>query len=324
MVARSLSSAVGTQPEWAWELATKIATDETSAQVREAVPHALARLASDRPDEVVALLRSMYAAEAAAGGHESLLRGISDFLVEMWVWRGHRGGRELIDEWIADIRLAPARPRQVFFALRDAVTHGGSSVEHFAVRERAIGVWADLTRAALDAFQDALPLVQGNTADESVKERVASLAALLDGSATEVYFASGAYSDGERQLKPEVRERFYREGAPLIDVLVNVGIPSAAHHMLQTLASFVDFDPRGVLLRIGRLLDAGRAWGYQLEGLAETEFVRLVERYLASHRDLFVRDPEARMVLINATEGFIEAGWPSARRLLYGLDDMFR
>jgi hypothetical protein len=140
----------------------------------------------------------------------------------------------------------------------------------------------------------------------------------------EVYFASGAYRDGERQLKPEVRERFYREGAVLIDVLVTVGVPSAAHHMLQTLATFVDFDPRGVLLRVGKLLEAGRVWGYQLEGLAEGEFVRLVERYLASHRDLFVRDRACRMVLIDATEGFVEAGWPSARRLLYGFDDMFR
>ena len=40
-------------------------------------------------------------------------------------------------------------------------------------------------------------------------------------------------------------------------MLVSVGLPSIAHHVLQTLASFVEFDPRGVLLRIGTLLEAG-------------------------------------------------------------------
>jgi hypothetical protein len=47
-------------------------------------------------------------------------------------------------------------------------------------------------------------------------------------------------------------------------------------------------------------------------------------RYLAAHRVLFLRDQECREVLIRASESFLEAGWPSARRLIYGLDDMFR
>jgi len=52
--------------------------------------------------------------------------------------------------------------------------------------------------------------------------------------------------------------------------------------------------------------------------------VSLVERYLASHRDLVMRDRQCRAILVTSLEGFLDAGWPSARRLLYGLDDMFR
>ena len=121
-----------------------------------------------------------------------------------------------------------------------------------------------------------------------------------------------------------MRERFYREGAPIIQVLTGIGLPSVAHDVPQTLAGFVGLDPRGVLLQLGRLLEAGKSWGYQLESLAEGEFVRLVELYLASHRDLLMRDPQARAVLVASLESFLDAGWPSARRLLYGLDDMFR
>jgi len=35
-------------------------------------------------------------------------------------------------------------------------------------------------------------------------------------------------------------------------------------------------------------------------------------------------DRESRRILVGAIESFVEAGWPSARKLLYGLDDMFR
>ncbi len=198
-----------------------------------------------------------------------------------------------------------------------------------AIRQRAITVWADLTRAASDAFHAAESAIRAG--EEPSPERTAQLsevARLLDASAAELYFGSGAYaeqeSEREEPLPGSVRRRFYREGSRILDVLAPVGLPSIAHHLLQTLAAYVEIDPRGVLLRVGEVLDAGRRWGYQLEGLAEQEFVRLVEVYLASHRDLLLGDRQSRQVLISSLDGFVEAGWPSARRLLYGLDDMFR
>lgn len=329
MVASSLVMAVDTHPEWAWALARRIATEDPSAQVREAVLHTLARFARDRIDDVVDVLRAMYEREEAGTRHPSLLRAVSSLLIELWIWRGNPAGRALVDGWIEDVRSVPDQAREVFFSLRKVVTHGGDSLEDSRVRERATTVWVDLTQAARDAFRELEGLLRsGNALDEQQRETAAALARLLDQSATELYFASGAYAEqhekADQQLKPDVRSRFYREASSLLDVLATVGIPPAAHHVLETLASYTDTDPRGVLLRVGQVLKAGQAWGYQLEGLAEAEFVQLVERYLASHRDLFLRDRESRAVLLAAVQGFVEAGWPSARRLVYGLDDMFR
>jgi hypothetical protein len=107
-------------------------------------------------------------------------------------------------------------------------------------------------------------------------------------------------------------------------VLLRVGVPSAVDHVLETLSTFAEHDPRGVLLRIGQLLETGSAWNYQMKTMAEQEFVSLVERYLAAHRELLLGDRECRAVLVQARERFVDVGWPSARRLLYGLDDMFR
>jgi hypothetical protein len=315
--------------DWTWTLIEKIAAQERSAQVLQALVHSVNRLTSDDPERAAKTVRGMYDREAAGARRESLLRALAQYLIELWIWRGVRQGRALVDEWAAHIERDAALARVVPTALRAPVTHGGDSEADTAVRWRAIGVWADLTRAAGEAFHDFEDRRRGSeTLKDDEEQRLRDVAQLLDASASELYFASGAYAEtgqsNRARLSPNVRERFYREAESVFEVLASVGLPSIAHHVLQTLASYAEFDPRGVLLRLGLVLDAGRTWGYQLESLAESEFVALVERYLASHRDLLARDRAAREVLVHALESFIDAGWPSARRLMYGLDDIFR
>ena len=328
MVARSLGMARQGQPERVWRLIHRTAFDEPSAQVRLALLHPLGGAAAAEPERAIDVVDAMYRAEAAGRQHEALVRGLVDFLVGFWVWQGQPAGRRLVDEWIEDIETYADVARTIFFSLREPVTRGDETLEQLAIRERALGVWADLTKAAGDVFLSRVPAITGGELSGDALDRFQEVAHLLDVSATELFFASGAYAEQQKndqeRLTPAVRERFYREAEPVFDVLVEIGAPAIVHHLLETLATYIEFDARGVLLRIGKLLEAGRPWGYQLESLAETAFVQLVERYLASYRDLFLRDAESRRVLVRAIEGFVAAGWPSARRLLYGLDDMFR
>jgi hypothetical protein len=329
MVAQNLGLARQTDPERVWQLVNDIAERERSAQVLGALLHPLSAFVDERLDDVAAILRRLYDREVSVRRNESLLRALTGFLIELWVWRGHPAGRKLVDEWLEDIRPNASVAHTTFYGLRNLVTHGNDGPNNTAIRQRAIAVWADLSRAAGDAFQAAEPAIRAaEQANPELTAQLSDVARLLDSSATELYFASGAYaeenSEREKPLPVNVRRRFYREASRILDVLAPIGLPSIAHHVLQTLAAYVEIDPRGILLRIGDLLEAGQRWGYQLESLAEQEVVRLVEVYLASHRDLLLRDRESRQVLIRALDGFVEAGWPSARRLLYGLDDMFR
>jgi HEAT repeat protein len=328
MVAQNLGLARESQADRVWNLVMRMA-DDPSAQVRQALLHPLAQFARERIDDVTALVRRFYDEEVADRRHEGLIRATTSFLIDFWIWQGHPSGRKLIDEWIEDIEHNAKVAQTMFFGLRTTITHGGSSADDVAVRQRAIAAWADVTRAARDSFATTEATVRANERIEPERtEQIRDVARLLDMSATELYFGSGAYAeqqgDPHKRLNPATRQRFYGEGSRIIDVLVTAGIPAVAHHVLETLSAYVEFDPRGILLRIGRVLEAGREWGYQLEGLAEKEFVRIVELYLASHRDLLVGDRESRRILLTAVEGFVEAGWPSARKLLYGLDDMFR
>jgi hypothetical protein len=50
----------------------------------------------------------------------------------------------------------------------------------------------------------------------------------------------------------------------------------------------------------------------------------LVERYLAEYRTIFREKAECRHVLIEILDIFVQAGWPSARRLTYRMEEIFR
>jgi hypothetical protein len=111
----------------------------------------------------------------------------------------------------------------------------------------------------------------------------------------------------------EARAALPRGGRPSRQARRNTA-PSISHHLIETLEACVEFDTRGVLLRIARVVELGKAGNYQLESLAQGVVVRLVERYLAEYRSLFQRDAEARKALIGILDAFVAAGWPDARR----------
>jgi hypothetical protein len=329
-VARFLWMAHTARPDRVWNLVEERAADEPTAAVREALVHSLAPLLPADQPRAISVALSMYNAELAReGSRESLLRTLSGFLVDAWVWRGDIAGRQVVDSWIKDIDHRAELGVHALHRLREAVIHGSSEAGHVRIRQRAFAVWSDLTAAARDVLNARLEreLVEGSS-EQQDRETMRQLARLLDTSASEVYFSSGAYAerskDAEDRLSHDLRIRFYKEASVLFEILLKVGIPAVAHHLLETFATYVDDDPRGVFLRVAQVLEAGKSWGYQLESLAESEFVSLVERYLASYRDLFLRDSQLRAALLASTESFVDAGSLAARRLLYGLDDMFR
>jgi hypothetical protein len=329
-VARHLAVLVRGAPERGWARLERMAVEEPNALVSDALLHSLRRVVPLDLERAMRIAREMYEREKVGRARESLLSELAEFLFDGWIWDAHPAGRRLADEWVADMAPPAAVAHGVFHRQSNAVTHGDGHPEHRAVRQRALGLWADLTRAANDQFVAAHQRLQevGQPAADPELDTLRSLGRVLDAVGLQLYFASGAYAErnkgSEDRLAPDVRARFYREAHALFEVMLHVGVPRVVHHVLETLSTYIEHDPRGVLLRIGRLLEAGSAWGYQTETLAEQEFVALVERYLASQRELLLGDRECRAVLVHALERFVEAGWPSARRLLYGLDDMFR
>ena len=86
---------------------------------------------------------------------------------------------------------------------------------------------------------------------------------------------------------------------------------------LETLKASIEFDPRGVLIRSGRLMQAAHDGQYDTDSQALSQHDPA--RYLAEHRELLA-DVECRTSLLRSLELFVMADWPAARapRLPFG------
>ena len=115
-----------------------------------------------------------------------------------------------------------------------------------------------------------------------------------------------------------------RVSGEVIDELAGIGLPHLSHNLLQALEVLVPVDPRGVFLRVARVIRGGRKGGYQYDPMAEAVIIRIVDRYLADHRELFQTNAEVRERLIEVLDTFVNAGSEGAGRLSYGLDGIFR
>ena len=69
---------------------------------------------------------------------------------------------------------------------------------------------------------------------------------------------------------------------------------------------------------------SGQKDGYQFEAMAADLLVNLVERYLAEYRSVLREERGCQAALLEMLDIFVRVGWPSARRLTYRLEEIFR
>jgi hypothetical protein len=335
-VARRLHSLWRTAPDVMWHTVEHLCSAEESRGVLQGlIVGPLDFLAGQDGDRVARLIGQLFERTREGAGARKVRDLCIDILVSLYLWRDHLPSGRIILEIAEDPVVADDAYRTLTH-LRSPLTHGPVSPPdpvQDAIRRRAVDLADRLlgkTIAALDAIQALHADAPFSTWPEPDREHTLSLMRLLDLLGSELYFASGAFelaksmTSNEGNLSPEVRERFYREVGPMLEQLADVGLPSVTHHLLETLETLVSIDPRGVFLKIGRIVRSGAKGGYQYEQLAADLLVKLVERYLAEHRVLLRDDEACRQALLEILDIFVKAGWPSAQRLTYRLDEIFR
>lgn len=337
-VAARLNTLYQTASELMWRIIERICQEESSRGVLQGLLSGVLRhLSGTHPEQVTSLTKEIFDRVRDGPGAKNVRELCVSIFTSLYIWRDHAMCREIVSRIAAEAAANPDEALHVLQHLREPLTYGPvhpSDPNEKAIRRRAFDLLACLLRSANEGLRhiEAVHTVEPfNVWPEAEQKKAQSLVHLIDDIGRQVYFASGAFdskrqgqTDGERPLTPKERERFYHEAGSILNELADVGLPSLAHHLLETLEAFIPLDPCGVFLRIGHVVRGGQKGGYQHESLAADLMVRLVERYLAEYRVLLRENEECRRTLLEVLDIFVQAGWPSAQRLTYRLEEIFR
>lgn len=331
-IARRLHLLRDGAPQEMWRIAGGIRDGEPSTAVRKALVLALPRMAPTDPRRVAEFAEVLHAGAATEENAQALRSSCVGLLTEIHVWKDDApAGAYLRGAVLAEPGIHREETRRLAITLRDPLVHGDDTAGQAALRARAIALCEFAVESSAGEFDRQWERVErkGTAGDETDEDflRLRGAAELLDAVASEVYFASGVFQLRQGKpdpIGPDRRRRLYIETGPLLDRLAEVPVAKVIHHLVETLEGMIDFDPRGVFLRIARVIALGRETRYETETLAINVFVRVVERYLAEYRTLIGSDAEMREALVAMLDTFVDAGWPQARRLTYGLHELFR
>jgi len=338
LIARGLQALYRTAPELMWQLIEQMSGAEASRGVLQGLlSGAIQGLLGTNEQRCAELTKTIFDRVSEGPGAKAVRQFCVGIFATLYIWRGHNLSREIIDKIAANPADHPDEVSNFIPYLRSPVTNGPTSPQdpnQDAVRHRALQLLEHILRSALAGLREIeqrTSQVPSNDWTLQDRNKATSVARIIDQVGSEVYFASGAY-DNIPQKQPyegkslvrQQAERFYREAQPILNVLADAGLPSVTHHLLQTLEFFIPFDPESVFLYIGRVIQAGQQGRYQYEPMAAELIVKLVERYLAEYRTILRENVQCRQIMIEILDVFVRVGWPSAQRLTYRLEEIYR
>lgn len=316
------------EPMWGWlEQLTK---DESMA-VRQAAVNSLGNLGRVYAERAVPLVsRVPDKIDSSVEGADKVLETCVQVLAGLYVWRGNSKAGEIMKKVASGTSVTAMDPGDMLFLLREPLTHGavGETGEAAAIRMRALDLLSIVSKYACRTLTELLTRTAGRKASSEEQKQFEKSFLLANHIASEVFHTSGAFQQDRMGQSPVIKraedERFYHEVGPVLDELAQVGSPSLAYELLETLEMYIPVDPSGVFRRITKVVSAGRKWHFEYEQLAMDLMVRIVERYLAEYRSMLQNDRGLQTGLREVLESFMMAGWPAAQRLSYRLDQIFR
>ena len=328
-IALRLRARYGRDPEWTWTMIERMARDRSPGVHRGLVEGSLSYLTPEDPERVAKIAIEIRQTVADAPNHKKVANACGSILTNIFVWDKSSVASAVIDELADDPVAHLGHVNYLVRRFREILVSGAvesPDPETDAARGRSWSFLLRVTRRAAAEFRRGIErrsAADHFVDDERTEEELRDLAQLLDSVGSNIYFVSGAY-DGSEPLDEQVLRRFYTESGQVIDELADIGLPQLSHHLLETLEVLIPVDPRGVFVRVARVIRGGREGGYQYDRMAERVIVKVVDRYLADYRDLFRTDEELQHRLIEILDTFVDAGSEDARRLSYGLGGIFR
>ncbi|WP_371181109.1 hypothetical protein [Xanthomonas sacchari] len=303
---------------WA-RLSQRTTLESNPTVVSQGVCDVLARVInadSARTEKLALQLCSRF--EGDTKGDIKVREAVAHILTHVWVGYGHAETGAAIKLWIE----APAKYRK---EVRSALTelrqiyvyglHGKEEENATEIRHRAQTLIHDVVARLHTLMTDSAANLSGDPDEETGRHL-----RLVDCACMQLYFAIESLGNEGGNLGS--LETLFLEVKPTLRLIGDVGTPHTIYYLLQLLERFIPCDPGGAFdLIANSLLGGGKRFGYQYEPMGTDLLVRLVGVYLADNKEVF-EDTSRRQALVECLEVFMQAGWPSARRLLYRLPEL--
>lgn len=328
--ARHLTALWFSDRDFMWEQIGRVLENERNGSVLSFFANAdLLRLLHADPERIEEITKRLDAQLDDTGGRKKLRKQVGNFVAVLWVSQGRPWPKTVIQKWLGQIPLRVVELDQVIAALRGAVVHGyeSNTEQDDQIRRRALELADLISKVAAGKLEASFKSPPESEVD---KAEVTACSSLIGHILNQLYFSSGAFQTGQPQnqapgLKDlDVKRRYLAEITPILVRIIAVGSPHTIHYLVSLLEFLVEAEPKKVFsLVVDAVLGASEKFGYQYESLGVDQVVKVVGRYLADYREIF-DDPQRRRDLVRCLDVFIEAGWPSARRLLYRLPELLQ
>jgi hypothetical protein len=332
IVAGGLTALWGSSRDTMWRLADGVAEKESNKAVLMFFTQFLRNTRNADPQHVETLVLGLQqrlgTEPAPSDSRRGARENLASLLAMLYVWNDRSASGSVVREWCEHPGAHETELTSAIMTIRSALVDGYAEDTPAKQGYRRRG--QALVAHVVDKTSDWLAVYYARNPDDRLKEQeeAKSVAKVLDNCCHQLYFASGAFhAQNPREpaglTSPEEKIRFLGDVEPILRKIGDLGTSHTIYNLLQILEFLLPVDPGKVFDLIAHaLLHGGRRQGYQFDSMGSDVFVRIVGQCLADHRDIF-REEARRIALVDCLDAFIEAGWPSARRLIYRLPELF-
>jgi hypothetical protein len=311
-----------------WRVLTKMLASEQTHGVLLALLQAVWRVSGPDTDRAEAVLLDLFQRELPTSERSELTRTLMQMLVGLYVVRDRIGSRDRLIKIEDDpVRFHREVTEEIYAASACLRPPNGKEPEiRLRARETLIRV--------VSSVYKRLDLVQQEPNSEEKFAALGKLLHLLDHVATRLFFSlDPTPSDSLDSTSPDRTEarQHYFDIKPILELLTlrpsskqeHLLRADTAHYLMQTLNAVLPFDPATVITYAAAVCRASRKFSYHYDPMAIDEMQKLVERVLADHKDV-LRTPEAANAIGEMLDTFVTAGWATAMRLTFRLDEAIR
>lgn len=328
-IVQNLSVFRDSDSDWVWSEIEHVGEHEYTRQVVDFAIQSLAQVAYldiSRAIRIAKRVLDRYKGQQGPGIGQ-VCQSASSLIMDIHLMFSGREAQDFYAEQLAD-PSAHAKHLHSWVARYSGNLAVGDDTcsDQDRLRTKTIEFYQDTANAVSDALEkiyDDHDLAKSCEWTPEIMSRAKALNGVLDDMALRIYFASGGNNAEPTREELARRWRLYRELIPALDRLAECSVVHTAYYLIQALENFIPADPAGVFRLIVKSVMASSQFGYAFESMGADVVVRIVEEYLADHRDVF-SDAARLDELMACLNLFVNTGWPAAQSLAFRLAEIWR